>query len=175
MKFFNFLRGYNHRLRFNKLFFKSKGENVIFSIGWNIQAAEEIEIGDNIYIGPYSTLYGHGGIIIKGGVISGPKLTIYSANHNFKENLAAIPYDSKLIKKKVIIGENVWIGGNVILLPGVIIGEGAIIGAGSVVTKNINPYEIVGGNPAKVIGMRDIEIYSSLKAQGKIYLKMKHE
>lgn len=175
MKIYNFLTEYFYRLRFNKLSFKARGKNVIFSIGWNVQVAEEIEIGENVYIGPYSTLYGHGGIEIKGGVISGPKLTIYSANHNFREELRAIPYDFKLIKKKVIICENVWIGGNVILLPGVIIGEGAIIGAGSVVTKNVQPYEIVGGNPARVIGIRDISVYLTLKEQGKIYLKMKHE
>lgn len=58
------------------------------------------------------------------------------------------------IKGPVTIGNNVWIGDNVIILSGVIIGDGSILGAGSVVTKNIPPYSIAVGNPAKVIKRR---------------------
>jgi len=52
------------------------------------------------------------------------------------------------------IGNDVWIGSSVLILPGVTIGDGAIVGAGSIVTKNIEDYEIVGGNPAKHIRHR---------------------
>lgn len=53
------------------------------------------------------------------------------------------------------IGHDVWIGANAIILPGVSrIGNGAVIGAGSVVTKDVGPYEIVAGNPARAIRMR---------------------
>jgi acetyltransferase-like isoleucine patch superfamily enzyme len=60
------------------------------------------------------------------------------------------------IEKKyhVIIGNDVWIGNNVIILDGVTIGDGVIIGAGAVVAKDINPYAIVGGVPAKLIRYR---------------------
>lgn len=57
-------------------------------------------------------------------------------------------------KKDVTIGNNTWFGHNAIVLPGVHIGDGAIIGAGSVVTKDVEPYTIVAGNPAKVIRKR---------------------
>lgn len=57
-------------------------------------------------------------------------------------------------KKDTVIGNDVWIGYNAIIMPGVSIGDGAIIGTGSVVTKDIAPYEIVGGNPAEVIRKR---------------------
>jgi acetyltransferase-like isoleucine patch superfamily enzyme len=57
-------------------------------------------------------------------------------------------------KGDVIVGNDVWIGTNVIILSGVKIGDGAVIGAGSVVTKDVEPYAIVGGNPARVIRMR---------------------
>lgn len=57
-------------------------------------------------------------------------------------------------KKKVVIGSDVWIGANVIIMPGVKIGDGAVIGAGSVVTKDISPYTIVAGVPAKKIRQR---------------------
>ena len=57
-------------------------------------------------------------------------------------------------KGDIIIGNDVWIGLNAIILPGVKIGDGAIIGAGSVVTKDVDDYEIVAGNPAKLIRHR---------------------
>lgn len=57
----------------------------------------------------------------------------------------------------VVIGDGVWIGFRAIILPGVKIGEGAVIGAGSVVTKNVEPYAIVAGNPAKKVGERSVE------------------
>ncbi len=57
-------------------------------------------------------------------------------------------------KGNTVIGNDVWIGNGVTILPGVTIGNGAIIGANSVVTKNVFPYTIVGGNPAKVIRAR---------------------
>ena len=55
---------------------------------------------------------------------------------------------------EVVIGDRVWIGYRAIVLPGVTIGEGAVVGAGAVVTRNVDSYTIVAGNPAKVIGKR---------------------
>ncbi len=53
--------------------------------------------------------------------------------------------------KPVVIGDHVWIGGNSVINPGVKIGEGAVIASGSVVTKDVPPYTLVGGNPAHTI------------------------
>jgi maltose O-acetyltransferase len=58
----------------------------------------------------------------------------------------------------VIIGNRVWIGYRALILPGVTIGDGAVVGAGSVVTKNVEPYTIVAGNPARKIGERSKEL-----------------
>ena len=55
----------------------------------------------------------------------------------------------------VLIGDRVWIGYRAIVLPGVSIGEGAVVGAGAVVTKNVESYAIVAGNPAREIGLRE--------------------
>ncbi|NCB55040.1 MAG: acyltransferase [Epsilonproteobacteria bacterium] len=60
--------------------------------------------------------------------------------------------------KPVVISDHVWIGTRAIILPGVTIGEGAIVAAGSVVTKDVEPYTIVGGNPAKFLKKRDCTI-----------------
>ena len=54
-----------------------------------------------------------------------------------------------------MIGDRVWIGYRAIVLPGVSIGEGAVVGAGAVVTKNVESYAIVAGNPAREIGLRE--------------------
>jgi virginiamycin A acetyltransferase len=67
--------------------------------------------------------------------------------------------------KKVFIGNDVWIGMNVSIMGGITIGDGAIIGSHSLVTKNVEPYTIVGGVPSKKIKMRfDDEIISQLIA-----------
>lgn len=58
----------------------------------------------------------------------------------------------------VTIGDRVWIGYRAIILPGVTIGEGSVVGAGAVVTKDIDPFTIVGGNPAKKIGDRNMDL-----------------
>ena len=58
------------------------------------------------------------------------------------------------LKWDTVVGNDVWIGQNVTVLPGVHIGDGAIVGANSVVSKDVPPYHIVGGNPAKIIRKR---------------------
>lgn len=58
------------------------------------------------------------------------------------------------VQKKVIIGNDVWIGSHALILGGVKIGDGAVIGAGAVVTKDVPPYAVVGGVPARIIKYR---------------------
>lgn len=65
----------------------------------------------------------------------------------------------------VEIGNDVWIGNNVIILSGIKIGDGAVVGAGSIVTKDVAPYMVVGGNPARIIKERfDKEVIDNLLA-----------
>lgn len=75
----------------------------------------------------------------------------YDVKSSIKEKFSLFYYDCT---KKTIIGNDVWIGNNAIIKQGLVIGDGAVIGMGSVVTKNIEPYTIVGGNPARVIRKR---------------------
>lgn len=76
-------------------------------------------------------------------------------------------YADRSNRYKVVIGNDVWIGSNVLIMEGINIGDGAIVAAGSVVTRNISPYAIVGGVPARVIGYRfatdDIDFLLKLK------------
>jgi acetyltransferase-like isoleucine patch superfamily enzyme len=109
-----------------------------------------------------------GGVEIGKYFHTGKRLTIFSANHNWK-TAKKIPYDKKIILKGVVIGDFVWCGANVTIIPGVSIGEGAIIAGGAVVTKNVEKYKIVGGNPAKVIGERGVEEFKQLKKQKQFF------
>ncbi len=82
-----------------------------------------------------------------------PNVTIICASSPNNSNLSKIKelYDSSIItSSKVIIEDDVWIGANVVILPNVTIGKCSIIGAGSLVTKNIEPFSIAYGTPAKI-------------------------
>ena len=68
-------------------------------------------------------------------------------NYKCVSNFVTSPTTPKQTKIDIIIGSDVWVGTKVIILPGVTIGDGAIIGAGCVVSKNIEPYAVVVGNP----------------------------
>lgn len=156
--------------------FKKFGKNVQISPNCTFMEPEEMEIGNDVYIGGNCLFQAGGGIKIGNGTIIAHRVEILTKNHNYDDNnLKAIPYDGTYIAKEVIIGENVWIGSNVCIVPGVIIGEGAVIAMGSVVVKDVPPYSVVGGNPAKILKYRNKEKYEILKSQQNIYLKLKSE
>lgn len=162
--------------KLSKLLLKLKKFGKLNDINVDIQIGhpERVELGSYVHIGPGAQINGQGGVKINSGTIIGPKLTIYSANHRFRE-AEYIPYDEIFDFRRVTINENVWIGSNVIITPGAEIGEGCIIGAGSVVSGKIPPLSIVVGNPCKVIKTRDEAHYYKLKKEEKFYLKYKKE
>lgn len=149
---------------------KKKAENIIVSKNIHFEYIENMNFEKNIFLGQGGYFHGGGGIHIKSGACIGPKVTILTENHNYdSSDLRKIPFDDVMIKKNVIIGEYVWIGYGAIILPGVTVGEGAVVAAGSVVTKDIPPCAVVGGNPAKVIKYRNEEQYYRLKKERKIH------
>lgn len=113
-----------------------------------------------------------GGITIGDGTILAHEVQIFARNHMFDaDDLHYIPYDTRNMEKPVVIGKYVWIGARVTILPGVTISDGAVIAAGSVVTKNVPKGAIVGGNPAKILRYRKLDIFDKLVEQGKGYIK----
>lgn len=92
-------------------------------------------------------------IIIGDYVLIGPFVSIHGSNYNYKERFQRIADQGKT-SKGVRIEDDVWIGSHVIILDGVVIGRGSVIGAGSVVTRDIPPYSVAVGIPAKVIKER---------------------
>lgn len=122
---------------------------------WDYLGTPVIKIGNNVILGDYIHITAVNSIEISDGVLTGKFVTITDNSHgrlNNIEELQQTPGSREVYSKgPVIIKKNVWIGDKVTILPGVIIGDGAIIGANAVVTKDVPPFTIVGGNPAKII------------------------
>lgn len=121
---------------------------------WTIGNKPFLKIGNNCNIGEYNHYSAANRIIIGNGVLTGRWVTITDNNHGSftKEQLQVSPIIRPIVPKgEIIIDDNVWIGDKATILAGVHIGEGSIIGANSVVTKDIPPFSIAVGNPAKII------------------------
>lgn len=110
--------------------------------------------GRKTFIGSHTTvnrrcyLDGRGGLSIGNKVNISPEVYLLSLTHDFHDpGFPAVP-------KNVVIEDYVWIGARAMVLPGVTLSEGCVVGAGSVVTKDVPPYAIVAGVPARKIGER---------------------
>ena len=139
------------------------GERFI-SYPYSIVGVENIIMDSPVSIGENATIYTtRAKLIIKQHFVAGPGLTIITGDHmsipgQFLDEVTDADkdkYDTKHeCDQDVIIEEDVWCGANVTILKGVRIGRGSIIAAGSVVTRDIPPYTIAAGVPAKVIKQR---------------------
>ena len=115
-----------------------------------------ILIGENTYIGENNNLRAADGIIeIGNGCLISQGITMVTSNHGIEGRVPITqqPWVSK--KGKISIGDNVWIGANSVILPDITIGEGAVVAAGAIVTKDVPPFAIVAGIPAKIIKYRE--------------------
>ncbi|MCY1295265.1 2,3,4,5-tetrahydropyridine-2,6-dicarboxylate N-acetyltransferase [compost metagenome] len=130
------------------------GQNVKIWDNVQIDSPSKLEIGENVSINRFCILHAGGGIKIGSNTLIGPRVTIYSQNHNYTKKETPIRKQGYTLEK-VIIGEDVWIASNATILPGVVIGDGCVVGAGSVVTKSLPPFSIAAGVPAKILGTRE--------------------
>ena len=161
------------RVRVRLMRYRGQGVNILFQGqgGYDLEIAGDLR---KFSIHPTSHLKSDTFIECTGGVRigryfhPGRGLTIFSTNHNTKST-ESIPYDDADIPRPVDIGDAVWVGANVTIAPGSTIGDGAIIGIGSVVRGAIPKCAIVSGNPAEVVGFRDIATFDALYAEGKFF------
>ncbi len=133
--------------------FKKTGR--IFGVGKNVDFgfnAHLITMGERANIGDHAWIRGKGELILGNDIMMGEFALIYTQNHKISKDVNVDEAD-EFIVGDVRIGNSVWIGGRVTILKGVTIGENAVIGAGSIVTKDVPPYAVVAGNPARVIRM----------------------
>lgn len=121
----------------------------------------DVNIGDYTSIGRYTKIrcadigkYCSISWDVTIGAVEHPLTRISTAALTYKAEYNCIPKDVYYPQKRTVIGNDVWIGCNVVIKSGVKVGDGAVIGAGSVVIKDIEPYSIVAGNPAKEIRKR---------------------
>ena len=116
-----------------------------------IWAPWNVELGHAVAIDDYVNLYSVGKITIGTKVAISREAFICTASHDITTR------DFPLTTAPVTIGAGAWIAAHARVMPGITIGEGAVVGAGSVVTKNVEPWTVVAGNPAKFIKKRVIE------------------
>jgi acetyltransferase-like isoleucine patch superfamily enzyme len=112
-----------------------------------------LKIGSNSYIGPYSVLYGHGGLEIGERVLIATQSVCIPANHGFDDisvDIASQPLTARGIR----IENDCWLGAGVRVLDGVTIGSGSVISAGAVVTRSIPALSVAMGIPARVMRLR---------------------
>lgn len=134
---------------------KSVGKNFQVLAGARFRSMENLAVGDNVQIGNDTFIQALGGVTIGNDVALAAGGKIWSVNHNFKDKTRKIGEQGQT-KKEVIIGSDVWLAANVFIMPGVHLPDGMIVAGGSVVLPDTyEPYSIIAGNPAKIVGYRE--------------------
>ena len=110
---------------------------------------KNITVGEGVFINACCHFQDHGGVIIGDGCQIGHNVVFATLNHGLPPEERQTTYPAP-----IVLGRNVWVGSNATILLGVTIGDNAVVGAGAVVTKDVPPYTIVGGVPAKEIRKR---------------------
>ncbi|MBW4575262.1 MAG: acyltransferase [Aphanothece sp. CMT-3BRIN-NPC111] len=159
--------GYNHmigncpsrqiRMTYLKTYLAEVGVGTSVQMGCRFLNGRKVHLGDRNVVNFGCLFDGRHYQIRTGSDVSiGPEATILTLGHD--------PQSPEFSDKggDVMIGDRVWIAYRAIILPGLTIGEGAVVGAGSVVTKDVEPYTIVGGVPARIIGIRNTHLNYSL-------------
>lgn len=123
--------------------------NVLFR-----EPGEGMKVGDGSNIGPYAFIGCSGWIEIGANVMMGPRVTLLAENHNF-ESIERPMKEQGVTRSFIRIEDDVWLGAGCSITAGVTIGRGSIVAAGAVVTRDVEPYSVVGGMPAKLIRKRE--------------------
>jgi acetyltransferase-like isoleucine patch superfamily enzyme len=108
---------------------------------------ENIRVGRNVFINQNCTMYDLGGIDIADDVMIGPNVSIITSGHPIEPSQRR----AFVIAKPIVIERSVWIAAGATIIGGVTVGENSVVAAGSVVTRDVPPSTLVGGNPARVI------------------------
>ena len=138
---------------FWSIFVGKMGKNVAVMSRVKIMSPHNVTIGNDVLLNDDVKIGGQYGVEIGDHVLIGYNVNLVSENHAYQNPQLPIKMQG-YYGGKIKICDDVWIGANVVILPNVTIGKGAIVGANAVVTKDVKPYSIVGGVPAKHIKFR---------------------
>lgn len=138
-----------------KVMFSKFGKGSMIDYGSYVRYPSRVEVGDNVTINRGCKIFAsffNKDVKIKFGnnIAIAPDVCFFAAGHDYHY------YNLPDIAESITVCDNVWICGRSVILPGVTIGEGAVVAASSVVTKDVEPYTIVGGNPASYIKKREL-------------------
>jgi acetyltransferase-like isoleucine patch superfamily enzyme len=178
----------------NRMLFMSYGRNVYFFPGVHIVRPRYIRVGDNVTIGRNTDLFVHPEdpetreaiieignnvhigtnniigarkrVVLEENALLGPHVMIGDHSHAYEDIEIPIKFQTVTEPGPVRIERDSWIGANVFILPNVTIGRHAVIGANSVVNRNVPPYSVAVGNPARVIKRYDFELKQWVKVDG---------
>jgi acetyltransferase-like isoleucine patch superfamily enzyme len=126
--------------------------------------AAVIRIAPQVYINSNATFLDVCPITIGSRTLIGPNCSFFAATHPI-DPFVRNGLNGPELGKPITIGEDCWFGGNVTVLPGVTIGRGVTVGAGSVVTKDVEDFVVVAGNPARVV--KRLNVADKIKGEGK--------
>ena len=129
-----------------------KDKNNYFEYGVYIGNASKLNIGKHCHINENVFIQGAD---IGDFVMIAPNVAILNSLHNYQDIETPMIMQGGVENLNPTIQDNVWIGRNAVIMPNVVLGEGSVIGAGAVVTKDVEPFSVVGGVPAKLIKRRE--------------------
>ena len=135
------------RALFSELIGKKVDESFLLIPPFYTAGGTEIRVGHDVFINQNCTFYDLGGLDIANDVMIGPNVSIITTGHPLEPSRRR----AATIGKPIVIERNVWIAAGATIIGGVTVGEDSVVAAGSVVTKDVPPNTLVGGNPARVI------------------------
>ncbi|AGA28363.1 sugar O-acetyltransferase [Singulisphaera acidiphila] len=135
------------RALFSELIGKKVDKSFLLIPPFYTAGGDEICVGHNVFVNQNCTFYDLGGLDIADDVMIGPNVSIITAGHPLEPSQRR----KATIGKPIVIERNVWIATGATIVGGVTVGENSVVAAGSVVTKDVPPNTLVGGNPARVI------------------------
>ena len=135
------------RILFSDLIGKTVDDGFLLIPPFYTTGGVDISVGRNVFINQNCTFYDLGGLDIADDVMIGPNVSIITSGHPIEPSQRR----AGVTAKPIAIEKNVWIAAGATIIGGVTVGENSVVAAGSVITKNVPPNMLVGGNPARVI------------------------
>jgi len=135
------------RALFSELTGKAVDDSFMLIPPFYTTGGPDITVGRNVFVNQNCTFYDLGGLDIGDDVMIGPNVSLITLGHPIEPSRRR----AGVTAKPIVIGRNVWIAAGATVIGGVTVGENSVVAAGSVVTRDVPPNTLVGGNPARVI------------------------